>query len=336
MTVSSTTGQTRGSFPAPPAASAPFPTIWSDDFEGSEPETLGKYWADQCGSFQVMPTDDGSSGKALRQRVTEKAGVNQWAGELPNPITTLGNPNSTNQVLKARVRVPAPTAALLVAPDASVSWKYEHGQVSAVPGTDWVMSGQFTLAEAEALCAKTVYCQAITYDGPVNATKTQLIWLTSKTEISKPPDAWHTYILNPPHKLPPKPWPGPPPPPPPSPPPPTVPWVGLCGRVSNVSPGKIYAVCLELVAASPTAMSPMAWQLIETKTGTVLSNGTTTESLEQWHALELSFSGAVVTASIDGEPVGHGVTKSPNGMAGLASGWHVAEFDEFHLTAALR
>ena len=250
--------------------------------------------------------------------------MNQWAGELPNPITTLGNPNSTDQLISARVRVPPPPATALAAPEPS--WKYQKGQVAAVSGTDWVMSGQFTLAEAEVLCAKTVYCQAITYGGPINTTKSQLIWLTSKT-LAETSDGWHTYLLDSPHVLPPKPWPGPPPPPPPSPPPPTVPWAGLCGRVSNVSPGKIYAVCLELVAATATTLSPMSWRLIETTTGNVLSNGTTTESLAEWHALELSFKGAQVTASIDGKTVGQ------EGMVGLASGWNVAEFDEFHLAA---
>ena len=64
-TITTTTGQSKGSFAAPPAASAPFPADWSDDFDSGVVESLAKYWADQCGSFQVMPAGGGRSGLVL-------------------------------------------------------------------------------------------------------------------------------------------------------------------------------------------------------------------------------------------------------------------------------
>ena len=51
-TVTSTSGQQKGGYEGIPA-SAPFPATYSDDFDSTPHESLGKYFADQGGSFQV-------------------------------------------------------------------------------------------------------------------------------------------------------------------------------------------------------------------------------------------------------------------------------------------
>lgn len=61
------------------AASGPFPATYSDDFDSAAPESLAKFWADQCGSFQVMPASGGRDGHILMQRADAVPGVNQWA-----------------------------------------------------------------------------------------------------------------------------------------------------------------------------------------------------------------------------------------------------------------
>jgi galactosylceramidase len=76
-TITSTTGQQKGAFPTPIPPSAAFPSIWRDGFDTTPDENLGTYWADQCGSFQVMPQLAPGNGKALRQRVDSvQPGVN--------------------------------------------------------------------------------------------------------------------------------------------------------------------------------------------------------------------------------------------------------------------
>ena len=117
-TITSTTGQQKGEYPVPPA-SAPFPRAWTDDFDSTSDESLGKFWSDQCGSFQVMPQLDypgaPGHGKALRQRVSVQPGVNSWNGNLKNPLTLLGDSNPrTNSYrhtsVSVNVRLPTPAA----------------------------------------------------------------------------------------------------------------------------------------------------------------------------------------------------------------------------------
>ena len=62
-----------------------------------------------------------------------------------------------------------------------------------------------------------------------------------------------------------------------------------------------------------------------------------TASLSAWHTLELAFEceggdPGYFTASIDGAVVTSGNTNATAGMAGLSSGWHVAEFDRFDMS----
>eukprot|EP00729_Bicosta_minor_P014382 gene14382-25916_t len=109
-TITTTTGQQRGGFPKPPAASAPFPTTWKDGFDGSVVESPPKYWADQCGSFQIMPSGGGRAGNSILQRVTMHPGKNKWHENLQNPLTLLGDPLA-NGATKVSVDVRVPAAA---------------------------------------------------------------------------------------------------------------------------------------------------------------------------------------------------------------------------------
>ena len=72
---------------------------------------LAPYWADQCGSFQAMPALHGTSrnsrtsnkgrGQALTQRALERPGVNQWAANLKQPLTAIGDWNTSDCTVSA-------------------------------------------------------------------------------------------------------------------------------------------------------------------------------------------------------------------------------------------
>ena len=108
--VSSTSGQRKGAA-TPPAASARFPATWHDDFDGGRTEGLGRFWADQCGSFQLLPAE-GGRGLAMTQRVTTRPGVNRWANNLEWPLTVLGDATDAapDRVVSASV-LPLPADA---------------------------------------------------------------------------------------------------------------------------------------------------------------------------------------------------------------------------------
>jgi hypothetical protein len=368
-TITSTTGQSRGTFPTPPAASSAFPTIYEDDFEVGVVESLPKYWADQCGSFQIMPSGGGRTGHSIQQRVPLRPGVNRWAHNLQNPLTILGDPNASAPTrLSVDVRVPpeaftaaAPTPPSLAAalPSAAATsrmaptYKYTAGRIQNGRG-DWGIAKTLTLAEAEALCAQTQRCEAITLASKIpRPTRAQQIWLTSKrtVEHGSAGAGWQSFLLTPPH-------PAPPPPPPPIDAPSGV-WVGLCGRVSQVgqsaAPGGTSAgVCLQLNASSSADGAATSWR-IEQNGKVVLAHGTLDGGgpslITAWHTLELAFGcdsgggdggvggggSSTLSATIDGKVVASGINVSATvGMAALATGWHVGEFDRFKLAGCSR
>ena len=55
ITITSTAGQQKGSFPSIPA-SAPFPAMYSDDFDGTADEALGKYLLTSAAAFRLCPS----------------------------------------------------------------------------------------------------------------------------------------------------------------------------------------------------------------------------------------------------------------------------------------
>ena len=84
--LTTTTGQTKGSRTAP--AKAAFPLPYSDNFEGYAVGTEAKYFSDQDGTFEVVQRSDGN-GKAMRQVVTE-IGIT-WISPGFSPNTFLGS-----------------------------------------------------------------------------------------------------------------------------------------------------------------------------------------------------------------------------------------------------
>jgi len=88
-TVTTTTGQhehTRG-IPAPPEPRM-FQMPYDDSFETTQLEQGGKYFADQCGSWQVLRTPAGSGTEhALTQVVVQRPGANKWDVNSPYPNT---------------------------------------------------------------------------------------------------------------------------------------------------------------------------------------------------------------------------------------------------------
>ena len=153
--ITSTHGQRKGSARRPPPPSAAFPARYQDDFDGGVVEGTARFWADQCGSFQLMamaspdaaaaeppPPPSLSSrprqaaqrpGLALTQRVTQRPGVNRWASNLAWPLTVAGDPtDSGDRTVQAAVWLgPPPPSPSTPTPLAPVgSWAAVCGRVS--------------------------------------------------------------------------------------------------------------------------------------------------------------------------------------------------------------
>jgi hypothetical protein len=353
-TISTTSGQSKGATPSPPAASVPFPSDWVDNFDGNgteypyavRAEGMARYWADQCGSFQLMPAGAGRPKLALMQRQPMESGVNRWATNLPFPLTILGDPvDAGDRTLSVDVRLPgtpreagagagagagaagagAVAAATAVEPAeyataASSSFEYKPGRIINGP-RDWeLLMRSSTLAAAEAKCAATPQCEAITfsYSGtsppPVSAKVDT--WLTSRVKIDQPTaKTWQSYLLTPPH---------PTPPPTPKPPPPlSGDWLGLCGRVSSAGGGHFRGVCIEL--------NSTRWAVRENTTRVAEGPLPTGFDAAAWHTIKLVIKGSMVVSSLDGMTLGAGgvAVLAKSGMVGLATGWNLGLFDNF-------
>ena len=83
--LTTTTGQHKGT--AQPPAAASFPLPYSDDFERTPIAHAPKFLADQDGAFEVHPCT-GKAGKCLAQMITEKP--IPWS-PLPDPFTLAGD-----------------------------------------------------------------------------------------------------------------------------------------------------------------------------------------------------------------------------------------------------
>ncbi|HKO20503.1 MAG TPA: family 16 glycoside hydrolase, partial [Acidobacteriaceae bacterium] len=97
--LTTTTGQARGTAAPPPAAPFPFP--YREDFESTPLHRNPKYLADQDGAFEVLPCT-GRSGKCLEQVITERP--IPW-GPLPDPWTLAGDETWTDYTINADVRI---------------------------------------------------------------------------------------------------------------------------------------------------------------------------------------------------------------------------------------
>lgn len=333
-TITTTTGQSKGSFAAPPAASAPFPADWSDDFDSGVVESLAKYWADQCGSFQVMPAGGGRSGNSLLQRAVARPGANKWAGNLANPLTALGDPTAMAPIkLSVDVRAPkeafAPpddsmSGAGVVAAAAPPTFKYQAGRINGggLKGSPFMA----TLAEAETACIAHPSCNGITFESAEKdpGTKKVSLWLTSLDKVIEG-SGWQTYLIDPPR-------PAPPPPPPPL-DEPLGAWLGVCGRVTYLGQnrnmgGTSKGVCLQINATNPTGGA--SWQLEENGTIILASGECADCDLSDWVPLALDFTAdGKVTATVNGKASDPVATAATAGMVSLTTGWHVGEFDNF-------
>lgn len=95
--LTTTTGQGKGSAQPPP--SAPFPLRYQDNFEGTPIGHAAKFLADQDGAFEVHPCAD-RAGRCLEQVITTPP--IPW-GPLPDPFTLAGDAAWTDYSVSADV-----------------------------------------------------------------------------------------------------------------------------------------------------------------------------------------------------------------------------------------
>ena len=107
-TLTTTTGQGRGTAEPPAERSFPFP--YRDDFELKRANHMPYYLADQDGAFELTACE-GRSGQCLEQRITEKPIA--WM-PLPDPYTLAGNANRADYAVAADVRYLSDAAAMLM------------------------------------------------------------------------------------------------------------------------------------------------------------------------------------------------------------------------------
>jgi len=97
-TVTTTTGQGKGTAASPPAAPMSLP--YSDDFETAATTTSPKYFADMNGAFQRVACGGGRSGSCVRQMAP--ASPIRWTGESYNaPYTIMGDGSWSNYTVAA-------------------------------------------------------------------------------------------------------------------------------------------------------------------------------------------------------------------------------------------
>lgn len=135
-TLASAAGRQQRGAPTAARPAAPFPACHSDDFDETAIGAPGRYWADQCGSFEVAPAL-GRAGRALAQRVARRPGTNRWDANLAHPITVLGDAlEAAPQRLSAKV-LPLPPfhapsdVVVEQVPDTSAAWAGICGRVSS-------------------------------------------------------------------------------------------------------------------------------------------------------------------------------------------------------------
>lgn len=199
------------------------------------------------------------------------------------------------------------------------------------PHRYWQISGNFTLSQAESKCLAEPQCEAIIIESSVIPAPSDSLnmWLTADTKIFAS-EGWLTYTLDGPH--------------PPAPPPPTPPaalagvWAAVCGRVMAVGQNQLTGgvqtgVCLQLNATS--AGGGASFRLLQDGMQ-VLASGhlPSCHPINSWTSLRLQFQAQNVSAFVGGEMVANAAVTGTGGMAGLASGWHIAEFDDFELSSS--
>lgn len=156
-TLSTTTGQAKGTA-APPAAQR-FPFPYQDDFEKTPIGATPKYLADQDGAFEAQPCT-GRNGRCLTQVITTRP--ISW-GISPNPFTYLGDPNWTDYTVGVDAMLPGDGEVALVGridsadffQDGKALWP--SGYVLTVNRNgDWALLGTKFKSETKKLASGTV------------------------------------------------------------------------------------------------------------------------------------------------------------------------------------
>lgn len=104
--ISTTTGQQKGTFSTAIPASQAFPSVFYENYDhytGTDASLWGYlpyYTCDICGVFEIRNRPDGTAGKCLYQVLNTKA--NSWAPEWA-PFTLIGNTIGTNYEVSADV-----------------------------------------------------------------------------------------------------------------------------------------------------------------------------------------------------------------------------------------
>jgi hypothetical protein len=119
--LTTTTGQGKGSAQSPPAG--PFPLPYHDNFEHTPIGHVPKFLADQDGAFEVHPCA-GRAGQCLEQVITVPP--IPW-GPLPDPFTLAGDAAWTDYAVSADVRfLSAASAAVMGRIDSADVFKNGH------------------------------------------------------------------------------------------------------------------------------------------------------------------------------------------------------------------
>ena len=146
VTLTTRTGQNKGSAQADPPASAPLRIPYSDDFEDRNVSQFPKYFSDNGGSFEIIecaivphPCNIMEAGQVLGQMVSKPPMRNAWVQDV-QPITVMGENNSawSHEVeLQVRIHIPKPGSPIrirfidfnpiwnglgLVSPQSSLFW----------------------------------------------------------------------------------------------------------------------------------------------------------------------------------------------------------------------
>ena len=156
-TLSTTTGQAKGT--AVPPATQPFPFPYQDDFEKTPIGGTPKYLADQDGAFEAQPCT-ARKGRCLAQIITTRP--ISW-GISPNPFTYLGDANWTDYTVGVDAMLPGEGEVALVGridsadffQDGKALWP--SGYVLAVSRNGgWQLLGTKFKAETKKLASGTV------------------------------------------------------------------------------------------------------------------------------------------------------------------------------------
>lgn len=100
-TITTTTGQQKGSFGEPPQRK-PFPLPYAENFDGYRPGDTPRYFSDQKGTFEVVEKQEG--GLCLAQIVPEQGIL--WHGNSPNkPHTLFGDSQWRDYAVEADMRI---------------------------------------------------------------------------------------------------------------------------------------------------------------------------------------------------------------------------------------